>query len=199
MSGQKWAILRYTCSSSWTLFAIWPRQVVLQIGKICSTNGRSFLYYRSVFPLGTTQLAMPLLTNKLIKMLTVKPPQKNKWKLMYLRNILYFFSVTSKKKTEKAQDEPLQKKLWSKSNFKKLWNKCFFPYLKINLFVCNETISKPGNTKCASFWADLAALPFWFTHCTPIAFDERVTFWLQRAQSLPCACAFAALYACAIA
>ena len=34
---------------------------------------------------------------------------------------------------------------------------------------------------------------------TPIAFDERVTFWLQRAQSLPCACAFAALYACAIA
>ena len=34
---------------------------------------------------------------------------------------------------------------------------------------------------------------------TPIAFDERVTFWLQRARSLPCACVFAALYACAIA
>ena len=34
---------------------------------------------------------------------------------------------------------------------------------------------------------------------TPIAFDERVTFWLQRARSLSCACAFAALYACAIA
>ena len=34
---------------------------------------------------------------------------------------------------------------------------------------------------------------------TPIAFDERVTFWLQRAGSLPCACLFAALYACAIA
>ena len=33
---------------------------------------------------------------------------------------------------------------------------------------------------------------------TPIAFDERVTFWLQRAGSLPCACVFAALYACAI-
>ena len=32
--------------------------------------------------------------------------------------------------------------------------------------------------------------------CTPIAFDERVTFWLQRAGSLPCACAFAALYSC---
>ena len=34
---------------------------------------------------------------------------------------------------------------------------------------------------------------------TPIAFDERVTFWIQRARSLPCACAFAALYTCAIA
>ena len=34
---------------------------------------------------------------------------------------------------------------------------------------------------------------------TSNAFDERVTFWLQRARSLPCACAFAALYACAIA
>ena len=32
-----------------------------------------------------------------------------------------------------------------------------------------------------------------------IAFDERVTFWLQRAGSLPCACVFAALYAYAIA
>ena len=37
------------------------------------------------------------------------------------------------------------------------------------------------------------------TYYTPIAFDERVTFWLQRARSLPYACAFAALYACAIA
>ena len=34
---------------------------------------------------------------------------------------------------------------------------------------------------------------------TPIAFGERVTFWLQRARSLPCTCVFAALYACAIA
>ena len=37
---------------------------------------------------------------------------------------------------------------------------------------------------------------------TPIAFDERVTFWLQRARivrALHCACMFAALYACAIA
>ena len=34
---------------------------------------------------------------------------------------------------------------------------------------------------------------------TLIAFDERVIFWLQRAGSLPCACVFAALYACAIA
>ena len=33
---------------------------------------------------------------------------------------------------------------------------------------------------------------------TPIAFDERVTFWLQRTGSLPCVCVFAALYACAI-
>ena len=30
---------------------------------------------------------------------------------------------------------------------------------------------------------------------SPIAFDERVTFWLQRARSLPCACVFDALYA----
>ena len=34
---------------------------------------------------------------------------------------------------------------------------------------------------------------------TPIAFDDRVFFWLQRAGSLPCECGFAALYACAIA
>ena len=34
---------------------------------------------------------------------------------------------------------------------------------------------------------------------TPIAFDERVIFWLQRTGSLPCACVFAALHACAIA
>ena len=27
-----------------------------------------------------------------------------------------------------------------------------------------------------------------------IAFDERVTFWLQRVQSLPCACAYVALF-----
>ena len=33
---------------------------------------------------------------------------------------------------------------------------------------------------------------------TPIALDERVTFSLQRARSLPCAFAFAALFACAI-
>ena len=34
--------------------------------------------------------------------------------------------------------------------------------------------------------------------CTPIAFGERVTFWLQRAWSLPCMCAFAALYVYAL-
>ena len=28
-----------------------------------------------------------------------------------------------------------------------------------------------------------------------IAFDERVTFWLQRVRSLPCACAYVALFA----
>ena len=33
---------------------------------------------------------------------------------------------------------------------------------------------------------------------TRIAFDETVTFWLQCAGSLPCACVFAALYACEI-
>ena len=33
-----------------------------------------------------------------------------------------------------------------------------------------------------------------FIHCTPIAFDERVTFWLQRTRSLPCVCAIAALH-----
>ena len=34
-------------------------------------------------------------------------------------------------------------------------------------------------------------------HYTSIAFDDIVTFWLQRAGSLPYACTFAALYACA--
>ena len=28
-----------------------------------------------------------------------------------------------------------------------------------------------------------------------IAFDERVTFWLQPVRSLPCACAYVALFA----
>ena len=42
---------------------------------------------------------------------------------------------------------------------------------------------------------DLLQWP-WCPIYTPIAFDERVTFWLQRAQSLPCACAFAALCVC---
>ena len=32
-----------------------------------------------------------------------------------------------------------------------------------------------------------------------IAFDERVTFWLQRIRSLPCACAYIALFACRLA
>ena len=32
-----------------------------------------------------------------------------------------------------------------------------------------------------------------------IAFDERVTIWLQRVWSLPCACVFAAFYAYVIA
>ena len=34
---------------------------------------------------------------------------------------------------------------------------------------------------------------------TTIAFNERVTFWLQRTGSLRYACVFATLYACAIA
>ena len=34
---------------------------------------------------------------------------------------------------------------------------------------------------------------------TPIAFNKRVTFWLQPARSLPCACVFTDLYARAIA
>ena len=33
----------------------------------------------------------------------------------------------------------------------------------------------------------------------PLLVYSLVTFWLQRAGSLPCACVFAALYACAIA
>ena len=32
---------------------------------------------------------------------------------------------------------------------------------------------------------------FWYSL---IAFDERVTFWLQRVRSLPCACAYVALF-----
>ena len=34
---------------------------------------------------------------------------------------------------------------------------------------------------------------------SPITFDERVTFWLQRTRPQPCASVFAALYACVIA
>ena len=34
----------------------------------------------------------------------------------------------------------------------------------------------------------------WYSY-SPIAFNERVTFWLQRVQSLPCACAYVALFA----
>ena len=33
------------------------------------------------------------------------------------------------------------------------------------------------------------------TNYSLIAFDERVTFWLQRVRSLPCACAYVALFA----
>ena len=32
-------------------------------------------------------------------------------------------------------------------------------------------------------------------HYSLIAFDERVTFWLQRVRSLPCACAYVAVFA----
>ena len=32
-----------------------------------------------------------------------------------------------------------------------------------------------------------------------IAFDERVTFWLQHIRSLPCACAYVALFGCRLA
>ena len=34
----------------------------------------------------------------------------------------------------------------------------------------------------------------YFLHYSLIAFDERVTFWLQRIQSLPCACVYVALF-----
>ena len=34
-----------------------------------------------------------------------------------------------------------------------------------------------------------------FCYYSLIAFDERVTFWLQRVWSLPCACAYVALFA----
>ena len=33
-------------------------------------------------------------------------------------------------------------------------------------------------------------------YCSLIAFDERVTFLFQHVKSLPCACAFVALFAC---
>ena len=32
-----------------------------------------------------------------------------------------------------------------------------------------------------------------------IAVDERIIFWLQPTQSLPCACAYVALFACRLA
>ena len=53
--------------------------------------------------------------------------------------------------------------------------------------------------KSIFWWIKLYDLLLYARYYTPIAFDERVTFWLQRAWSLPCACAFAAFYAGAIA
>ena len=47
---------------------------------------------------------------------------------------------------------------------------------------------------------DLLTKDYDITLCySVIAFDERVTFSLQRTRLLPCACVFAALCACAIA
>ena len=42
---------------------------------------------------------------------------------------------------------------------------------------------------------DVTVINSYFVYYTLIAFDERVTFWLQRIQSLPCACAYVALFA----
>ena len=36
-------------------------------------------------------------------------------------------------------------------------------------------------------------------YCSLIAFDEKVTFWLQHLRSLPCACAYVALFARSLA
>ena len=49
----------------------------------------------------------------------------------YFEFCIFFFFVTSKKKTKEAQNKPLQKKLWSKFNFKKLWKQMCFPYLNV--------------------------------------------------------------------
>ena len=44
-----------------------------------------------------------------------------------------------------------------------------------------------------------SSVPFWTCewehYSTLIAFDERVTFWLQLIESLPCACAYVAWFA----
>ena len=58
---------------------------------------------------------------------------------------------------------------------------------KISVWLCPD-----GNAS----WADTGLIGY--SIYTPIAFDQRVTFWLQNARSLPCACVFAALYVCAI-
>ena len=48
-------------------------------------------------------------------------------------------------------------------------------------------------------WIYTLTTSYWMSHLLPnytlIAFDERVTFWLQLVRSVTCACAYAALFA----
>ena len=77
----------------------------------------------------------------------------------------------------------------------------FFPcpvfYCQLGLYVHQKLLHTQNTTFISNWYSSLKWLMRRRSRrkaqaYTPIAFDERVTFWLQCTRSLPCACAFAA-------
>ena len=62
-----------------------------------------------------------------------------------------------------------------------------------------ESLSLKGSDVTSSVFMDILSncpnIQVRFSNYSLIAFDERVTFWLQRVRSLPCACAYVSLFA----
>ena len=69
----------------------------------------------------------------------------------------------------------------------KVYNNMSYIFIKIST-LCNISLALPEFSRMLVTAHSLYS---------PITFDERVTFLIQCARSQPCACAFAALYACA--